>query len=144
MRGTGEVAAGVVFRGRSALPQKCQLECRHVRATFARQRGSPAHDDRLSPHVVFRCVADRYHLQPEKSLFPRRKVYGLILWIGSNDRYNMLRSQMESVRLQHAPSPRWADEERIFGWAATEDVYPCKYVGPYLGPDLGPYLGPPI
>ena len=89
----------------------------------------------LTPCCVSLCrVAGRYHLHPEKSLFPRRKVYGLILWIGSNDRYNMLRSQMESVRLQHARSPRWADEERIFGWAATEDVYPCKYVGSVPAP----------
>ena len=105
-------------------------------------------------------------MYPEKSLFPRRKVYGLILWVGSNDRYNirrtqlglvsplplglslthsphtpppgllphphlshrynMLRTQLESVRLQHKTVPRWVDEERIFGWAATEDVYPCR------------------
>jgi len=63
------------------------------------------------------------YLLPQRSRFARRKLYGLIIWIGSNSRHSMLLAQTESLRLQQ---PHWNDSEKIYGWIATEDQYPCR------------------
>ena len=65
---------------------------------------------------------DESYLHPRKSVFTRRPVYGLIIWVGSNARLSLVRAQMEVLRNQHDKE----DMQRIFGWAAFEDTYPCR------------------
>ena len=52
----------------------------------------------------------------------RRKVYGVIIWIGSNTRIRMVHDQSAALRLQEKGI---ADSKRVVGWAATEEVYRC-------------------
>lgn len=52
---------------------------------------------------------------------PARKVFGLILWIGSRSRYALVRSQLEVLRNQSSDPT-----QRIMGWIATEDQYNCR------------------
>ena len=74
----------------------------------------------LHRHVKY---SNSSYLLPHKSRFPRRKIYGLIIWIGSLSRYNMLVTQTEALRMQDSPLP---DSQKIFGWIATEDSYACS------------------
>ena len=53
----------------------------------------------------------------------RRKVYGVVIWIGSNTRIRMVRDQSAVLRLQEKGI---GDSKRIVGWAATEEVYSCS------------------
>jgi hypothetical protein len=52
----------------------------------------------------------------------RRKVYGVVIWIGSNTRIRMVHDQAAVLRLQVKGIH---DSKRIVGWAATEEVYSC-------------------
>jgi hypothetical protein len=52
----------------------------------------------------------------------RRKVYGVVIWIGSNTRPRMVHDQAAVLRLQEKGIH---DSKRIVGWAATEEVYSC-------------------
>ena len=52
----------------------------------------------------------------------RRKVYGVVIWIGSNTRIRMVHDQAAVLRLQEKGIH---DSKRIVGWAATEEVYSC-------------------
>ena len=52
---------------------------------------------------------------------PSRAVHGLILWIGSRTRYELLRSQIEILRNQSSDPT-----VRIMGWLASEDQYSCR------------------
>eukprot|EP01036_Dinobryon_divergens_P024741 gene24741-33215_t len=87
--------------------------------------GSFSRHDENSGGSVHRHVkyTNSSYLLPHKSRFPRRKVYGLIIWIGSRSRYNMLVAQTEALRMQDYPLP---DSQKIFGWIATEDSYACR------------------
>ncbi len=53
---------------------------------------------------------------------PKRKVRGLIIWIGSLSRFSMARAQIEVLKSQmNIPS-----KDRIIGWLATEEIYDCR------------------
>ena len=52
----------------------------------------------------------------------RRKIYGVVIWIGSNTRIRMVHDQAAVLRLQEKGIH---DSKRIVGWAATEEVYSC-------------------
>jgi hypothetical protein len=65
-----------------------------------------------------RFTQDLLTLQEE-----RRKVYGVVIWIGSNSRIRMVHDQFEVLRLQEKGI---GDSKRIVGWAATEEVYSCS------------------
>ena len=56
----------------------------------------------------------------------RRKVYGVVIWIGSNSRIRMVHDQFAVLRLQEKGI---GDSKRIVGWAATEEVYSCSQGG---------------
>jgi hypothetical protein len=60
---------------------------------------------------------DLTHIQQK-----RRKVYGVVIWIGSNTRIRMVHDQAAVLRLQVKGIH---DSKRIVGWAATEEVYSC-------------------
>lgn len=65
----------------------------------------------------------------------RRKVFGLIIWVGSTSRYSLLRQQIEVLRRQ----PSYDDDKYIAGWLASEDQYPCR-LGTTLCYSADPYL----
>jgi hypothetical protein len=66
---------------------------------------------------------NRTYLLPARSNMEKRKVYGLIIWVGSNDRLDLVLQQTHMLGLQKATQN---DSQKIFGWVATEDVYPCN------------------
>lgn len=90
--------------------------------SFSKHNSSGVHstDSHSLRHVKW---SNSSYLLPHRSRFPRRKVYGLIIWIGSNSRLSMLLAQTEVLRLQEGSMAN--DSQRIFGWVATEDQYPC-------------------
>lgn len=60
----------------------------------------------------------------QTSSIARRSVYGVVLWIASVSRISVAENQIRSMSFQQ--KPRDGDEsKRIYGWVATEDVYPC-------------------
>jgi hypothetical protein len=77
------------------------------------------------------------YLRQNVSTFPKRGVYGLIIWVGSIDRIHLSHMQSNLLTLQNKTSN---DSQKIFGWIAAEDVYPCnfrcKYVYIWLGLDI--------
>jgi hypothetical protein len=52
---------------------------------------------------------------------PARKVFGLVIWIGSRSRYDLLASQIEVLRNQSTDP-----NIRVMGWLASEDQYDCR------------------
>lgn len=66
------------------------------------------------------------YLLPNKSIFPRRQVYGLIVWISSTSRPSLYSAQLQVLKLQNINNDILNDSQTIFGWIATEDVYPCR------------------
>ena len=67
------------------------------------------------------------YMLPSRSIIPKRKIYGLIIWIGSNDRLPLVMDQTEMLTLQ---GKLLDDNQKIFGWVATEDTYPCNQCAP--------------
>lgn len=67
------------------------------------------------------------YLRSNMSTFPKRKVYGLIIWVGSVDRLHLVQMQSNLLTLQNRTSN---DSQKIFGWIATEEVYPCNITAP--------------
>ncbi|KAJ1421905.1 hypothetical protein B484DRAFT_452587 [Ochromonadaceae sp. CCMP2298] len=60
------------------------------------------------------------YMQPSHSKLNKRKVYGLVIWVGTNSKLGLLRAQTQMLSVTTGP-----DHERIFGWSATEDQYGC-------------------
>lgn len=54
----------------------------------------------------------------------RRKVFGLIIWVGSTTRRSLLQSQIQVLRNMQNDTD--SDSTSIVGWMATEDQYPCR------------------
>ena len=52
----------------------------------------------------------------------RRTVYGVIIWATTASKRQLAHNQAAALRLQKRSS---TDSDRIVGWIATEDVYPC-------------------
>jgi hypothetical protein len=52
----------------------------------------------------------------------RRKIYGLIIWVGSRSRLEMAIAQIQILKHQY----RFPSEDRIVGWIASEEQYPCR------------------
>jgi hypothetical protein len=81
------------------------------------------------------------YLRQNVSTFSKRSVYGLIIWVGSIDRIHLSHMQSNLLALQNTTSN---DSQKIFGWIATEDVYPCNfrciYLYIWLGLDLYMYV----
>jgi hypothetical protein len=81
------------------------------------------------------------YLRQNVSTFPKRSVYGLIIWVGSIDRIHLSHMQSNLLALQNRTTN---DSQKIFGWIATEDVYPCNfrciYVYIYIWLQLYMYL----
>lgn len=71
--------------------------------------------------------SDVAYLRSNISTFPKRKVYGLIIWVGSVDRIHLVQVQSDVLMLQNRTSN---DSQKIFGWIATEEVYPCNIIVP--------------
>lgn len=63
------------------------------------------------------------YLLPHKSNFPKRPVWGLIIWVGSTSKMNLSIAQTEMLRIQNEST---TDDDRIIGWVATEEQYPCR------------------
>lgn len=63
---------------------------------------------------------------------PKRRVRGLIIWIGSLTRFGLARRQIDVLKSQATPEETegktayQVSEEQIVGWLATEEVYPCR------------------
>ena len=79
------------------------------------------------PGIKSQIWSNMSYMQPSRSLIPKRKVYGLIIWIGSNDRLPLVMDQTEMLTLQ---GKLLDDTQKIFGWVATEDTYPCNQCAP--------------
>jgi len=74
------------------------------------------------------------YLRQNVSTFPKRSVYGLIIWVGSIDRIHLSHMQSNLLALQNRTTN---DSQKIFGWIATEDVYPCNFSAPVCTYQLG-------
>jgi hypothetical protein len=57
------------------------------------------------------------------AIIPRRKVLGLIIWIGSRTRYDLLEDQIFILKNQ---SFSLHSNDVIVGWMASEDQYSCR------------------
>lgn len=75
------------------------------------------------PEISSPTWTNHTYLLPVSSNMEKRKVYGLIIWVGSNDRLDLVMRQTHTLGLQKATQN---DSQKIFGWVATEDVYPCN------------------
>lgn len=56
---------------------------------------------------------------------PKRKVKGLILWISSLTRFSLARAQI-NILTKQKPATNSDSNDRIVGWLATEETYPCR------------------
>jgi hypothetical protein len=74
------------------------------------------------------------HMASNYRIVHKRKVHGLIIWVGSNSRRELVESQLDVLRNQ-STDPNL----HIAGWVATEDQYPCR-VGSTLCETLSPAL----
>lgn len=75
------------------------------------------------PPAHSRLHVDTIHYQPGyHEELTRRKVRGLIIWIGSISRFSMARAQIEVLQSQSNVAPN----DRIIGWLATEEIYNCR------------------
>lgn len=54
---------------------------------------------------------------------PRRRVFGLVVWISSTTRLDMARAQIEMLQSQWNVS----QQDYIAGWLASEEQYPCRH-----------------
>jgi len=63
------------------------------------------------------------YILPYESKFGKKKVYGLIIWIGTKVKSHLLNSQLKVLQLQNQSLPA---SKKVFGWAATEDSYDCR------------------
>jgi hypothetical protein len=117
----GSIAHGIGIILRSIARRRVE-ECKErgywPLGSFARSLSE--RDIHSSRHTTWN---NNSYLLPHKSKFERRKVYGLIIWIGTNARRNLLNSQLQVLSLQNQSLPA---NEKIFGWAATEDSYSCR------------------
>ena len=52
----------------------------------------------------------------------RRKVFGLVIWIGSVTRLDMSRKQIEVLESQYNSDP----EHYISGWIGSDEQYSCR------------------
>lgn len=66
----------------------------------------------------------RLHSVPQSAnlQMTTRTVHGVVIWVGSLRRSQMIQSQMSVLRLQ---GEGIADYQRVVGWAASEEVYQC-------------------
>lgn len=74
------------------------------------------------------------HMAANYRVVYKRKVHGLIIWVGSNTRRELVESQLDVLRNQ-SNDPN----QHIAGWMATEDQYDCR-VGSTLCETLSPSL----
>lgn len=61
----------------------------------------------------------------KESHFEKRQVYGLIIWVGSVSRIDLIRSQIQVMFAQSKED--FESEEGVVGWLATEHQYPCRF-----------------
>jgi hypothetical protein len=74
---------------------------------------------------------------PQYSSFPKRLVHGLIIWIGTRTRYDLMEDQIQI--LSHTKKFATAEtfeasnaggqqvsQDLVVGWMASEDQYPCR------------------
>ena len=66
---------------------------------------------------------------------PKAKVRGLLVWVSSLSRFSLARAQIEILKSQSVVSRK----DRIVGWLATEEVYPCT-IGSTTCTTLSPSL----
>ena len=70
----------------------------------------------------------------------KRKVFGLILWVGSRTRYSLLEDQIQVLKVQNFSNPTAISPENVIaGWLASEDQYGCR-VGSTLCEEVSPSL----
>jgi len=61
----------------------------------------------------------------KESHFEKRQVFGLILWVGSVSRLDLIRNQAQVLFAQNKDD--FESEEGVIGWLATEHQYPCRF-----------------
>eukprot|EP00598_Pedospumella_elongata_P007581 CAMPEP_0184972332 /NCGR_PEP_ID=MMETSP1098-20130426/4341_1 /TAXON_ID=89044 /ORGANISM="Spumella elongata, Strain CCAP 955/1" /LENGTH=638 /DNA_ID=CAMNT_0027494593 /DNA_START=26 /DNA_END=1942 /DNA_ORIENTATION=+ len=105
----------------------------HHNKTSSSHTEKGAESDQLHAHkamsiALHAMVRRRFEECNEQHLWPHgaaavtpRKVHGLIVWIGSRSRYDLLASQIEILRNQSSDP-----NLRIAGWLSSEDQYACR------------------
>ena len=88
--------------------------------SFVHHNATGTKDVHSLKHVTW---TNHSYLMPLHSKFERRKVFGLVIWVGTNKKLSLLHAQTEMLGFQ---DPSLPDSERIFGWSATEDQYDCN------------------
>ena len=51
----------------------------------------------------------------------RRKVFCLVIWVGSSSKIKLISEQAYVLRNQP-----FINENAVIGWAATDEIYPCR------------------
>jgi hypothetical protein len=60
-----------------------------------------------------------------ESHFEKRRIFGLILWVGSVSRLDLIRNQAQVLFGQS--KEEFEGEDGVIGWLATEHQYPCRF-----------------
>ena len=69
---------------------------------------------------------------------PRRKVYGVVVWIASLSRITIALNQVSGLLIQ---SRGLRDTQQIVSWLATEEIYPCNFGAPPCQPQASATKG---
>ena len=69
---------------------------------------------------------------------PRRKVYGVVVWIASLHRITIALNQVSGLLVQ---SRGLRDTQQIVSWLATEEIYPCNFGAPPCQPQASATKG---
>jgi hypothetical protein len=69
---------------------------------------------------------------------PRRKVYGVVVWIASLHRIAIALNQVSGLLVQ---SRGLRDSQQIVSWLATEEIYPCNFGAPPCQPQASATKG---
>jgi len=78
-------------------------------------------------HQSHRHHRDSQINELRNSLNQKRQVFGLIVWVGSRSRYDVLTSQIRVLTYQNLSDSSSISTNRIIaGWMASEDQYGCR------------------
>jgi hypothetical protein len=79
---------------------------------------SPSPDASL---VKQHSLSSSQHSRPLSSIFSKRKISGMVVWIGTRAKYQLMESQALILEKED-----FHNDNAIIGWAATDDLYPCS------------------
>ena len=94
--------------------------------TFSNASSRQGYVSQLLRHIFWRRIQECSEQKEWVAIMPpdmgyRRKVYELIIWIGTNTNRELLNVQQSVLSREPING-----EAAVIGWSATEDQYPCR------------------